>query len=144
MGLPEQWLPDDRTFHDVNAVGSENVTRAARAAGARRLIHTSTIDVFHANRGTRFDESQVAEYPKGTAYERSKQEAERLGMGASGGGGGGVGDAGGGGRAGPHPRRIARGGPLQAARAQEAAGGAARGHGRLLHRGCGRGAPARG
>jgi nucleoside-diphosphate-sugar epimerase len=85
MGLPEQWLPDERTFHEVNAVGSENVTRAARAAGVRRLVHTSTIDVFHANRGARFDESQVAEYPKGTAYERSKQEAERLVMGASGG-----------------------------------------------------------
>src|ERR1700753_3531930 len=48
VGVPEQWLPDDRTFHEVNAVGSENVTRAARAAGVRRLVHTSTIDVFHA------------------------------------------------------------------------------------------------
>jgi nucleoside-diphosphate-sugar epimerase len=85
MGLPEQWLPDEGTFHEVNAVGSENVARAARAAGVRRLIHTSTIDVFHADRGARFDESQVADYPKGTAYERSKQEAERLVLGASGG-----------------------------------------------------------
>ena len=85
MGLPEQWLPDDGTFHDVNAVGSENVTRAARAAGARRLVHTSTIDVFHAARGARFDESELADYPKGTAYERSKQAAERLVLDAGGG-----------------------------------------------------------
>jgi dihydroflavonol-4-reductase len=85
MGLPEQWLPDERTFHEVNAVGSENVTRAARAAGVRRLVHTSTIDVFHAERGARFDESELATYPKGTAYERSKQQAEQLVLAAGGG-----------------------------------------------------------
>jgi nucleoside-diphosphate-sugar epimerase len=85
MGLPEQWLPDERTFHEVNAVGSENVTRAARAAGVRRLVHTSTIDVFHAERGARFDESELATYPKGTAYERSKQAAEELVLAAGGG-----------------------------------------------------------
>jgi dihydroflavonol-4-reductase len=48
----------------------------------RRLIHTSTEDVFHAERGGRFDESQVADYPKGTAYERSKQRAEQLALSA--------------------------------------------------------------
>jgi dihydroflavonol-4-reductase len=85
MGLPEQWLPDEGTFHEVNARGSENVARAARAAGARRLVHTSTIDVFHSPRGGHFDESELADYPKGTAYERSKQEAERLVLEASGG-----------------------------------------------------------
>ena len=52
--------------------------RGAREAGARRLVHTSTIDVFHAEPGGRFDESRVADYPKGTAYERSKQHAEEL------------------------------------------------------------------
>jgi len=85
MGLPEQWLPDEGAFHEVNALGSESVARAARAAGVRRLVHTSTIDVFHAPRGGRFDESELAGYPKGTAYERSKQEAERLVLDASGG-----------------------------------------------------------
>ncbi|MGH2983175.1 MAG: NAD-dependent epimerase/dehydratase family protein, partial [Solirubrobacterales bacterium] len=39
---------------------------------------TSTIDVFHAEPGTAFDESHLATYPKGTAYERSKQRAEEL------------------------------------------------------------------
>lgn len=85
MGLPEQWLKDDSLFHEVNARGSENVARTARAAGVRRLVHTSTIDVFHAADGGRFDESEVASYPKGTAYERSKQEAERLVLEAGGG-----------------------------------------------------------
>ena len=77
MGLPEQWFPDDGIFDRVNAVGSGDLARAAREAGVRRFIHTSTNDVFHADRGAAFDESEVADYPKGTAYERSKQEAER-------------------------------------------------------------------
>src|SRR4051794_28326613 len=47
MGLPEQWLTDPEAFDRVNAVGSETVVRAAAEAGVRRLVHTSTIDVFH-------------------------------------------------------------------------------------------------
>jgi dihydroflavonol-4-reductase len=77
MGLPEQWFPDEGIFDRVNAVGSGNLARAAREADVRRFIHTSTNDVFHAEQGAAFDESEVADYPKGTAYERSKQEAER-------------------------------------------------------------------
>ena len=83
MGLPEQWFADPDIFERVNARGTETVVRAAAAAGARRVVHTSTIDVFHADPGTPFDESQVADYPKGTAYERSKQHAERLALAAA-------------------------------------------------------------
>lgn len=78
MGLPEQWLADEATFERVNARGSESVALAARRAGVRRMVHTSTIDVFHAEPNSAFDESHVATYPKGTAYERSKQRAEEL------------------------------------------------------------------
>ncbi len=84
MGFPEQWLRDESVFDRVNARGTETVVRAAAAAGVRRVIHTSTIDVFHADRGARFDESRVADYPKGTAYERSKQRAEELAFAARG------------------------------------------------------------
>lgn len=84
MGLPEQWTEDPDIFDRVNARGTENVIRAARAAGVRRVVHTSTIDVFHAGRGERFDESRVADYPKGTLYERSKQRAEELALAARG------------------------------------------------------------
>ena len=80
MGLPEQWLADESQFDRVNAEGTRTVAQAARAAGVRRLVHTSTEDVFHADPGERFDESQVAGYPKGTAYERSKQRAEQLAL----------------------------------------------------------------
>jgi nucleoside-diphosphate-sugar epimerase len=83
MGLPEQWFADPDIFDRVNARGTETVVRAAAAAGARRVVHTSTIDVFHAERGAAFDESVVADYPKGTAYERSKQHAEELALAAA-------------------------------------------------------------
>jgi dihydroflavonol-4-reductase len=83
MGLPEQWLAEPDVFERVNARGSEAVVRAAARAGARRVVHTSTIDVFHAEPGTDFDEAQVADYPKGTAYERSKQRAEQLALAAA-------------------------------------------------------------
>lgn len=76
-GLPEQWLPDSATFHRINAEGTENMLRAALAAKVRRFVHTSTIDVFQAARGESYDESVLDPEPKGTAYERSKQEADR-------------------------------------------------------------------
>jgi dihydroflavonol-4-reductase len=81
MGLYEQWLPDPETFNRVNALGALNVIAAARQAGARRAVHTSTFDVFHAERGGTVREDEVASYPKGTPYERSKQRAEELVLG---------------------------------------------------------------
>ncbi len=78
MGLFEQWFADPGVFDRVNAEGARNVVAAARAAGAKRVVHTSTFDVFHAPNGGTVSEDEVADYPKGTAYERSKQLAERL------------------------------------------------------------------
>jgi dihydroflavonol-4-reductase len=78
MGLPEQWVRDEGIFERVNAIGSRDLARAAKEAGVRRFIHTSTHDVFHAEQGQRFDETMLATEPKGTAYERSKQHAEEL------------------------------------------------------------------
>ena len=78
MGLFEQWFADPGVFDRVNAEGARNVVAAARRAGAKRVVHTSTFDVFHAPNGGTVSEDEVADYPKGTAYERSKQLAERL------------------------------------------------------------------
>lgn len=83
MGIFEQWLPDAGAFERVNAIGSLNVIAAARQAGARRAVHTSTFDVFDAERGGTVSENRLADYPKGTAYERSKQHAEDLVLGES-------------------------------------------------------------
>jgi dihydroflavonol-4-reductase len=80
MGLPEQWVRDQAIFDRVNAAGSAELAAAAKRAGVRRFIHTSTEDVFHADQGERFDETMLAGYPKATAYERSKQRAEELVM----------------------------------------------------------------
>lgn len=82
MGLPEQWVRDESIFDRVNAEGTGALAVAARGAGVRRLVHTSTEDVFHAERGAGFDETQLADYPKGTAYERSKQRAEQMALAA--------------------------------------------------------------
>jgi nucleoside-diphosphate-sugar epimerase len=78
MGMPEQWVKDEGIFDRVNAVGSGALAAAAKRAGVRRFVHTSTHDVFHADSGQRFDETMLADYPKGTAYEHSKQHAEEL------------------------------------------------------------------
>ncbi|HSI79014.1 MAG TPA: NAD-dependent epimerase/dehydratase family protein [Solirubrobacterales bacterium] len=78
MGLFEQWVPDPGIFDRVNAEGARNVVVAAREAGARRVVHTSTIDVFEGAPGGTLSEAALAERPKATAYERSKQRAESL------------------------------------------------------------------
>jgi dihydroflavonol-4-reductase len=78
MGLFEQWFADPGIFERVNAHGAANVIAAAREAGVDRVVHTSTFDVFHADSGGTVSEAAVADYPKGTAYERSKQHAEDL------------------------------------------------------------------
>src|SRR5215212_4103026 len=51
MGLFEQWFPDAGIFDRVNAEGARNVVAAARDSGAKRMVHTSTFDVFHAPQG---------------------------------------------------------------------------------------------
>lgn len=76
-GLPEQWQPDDTIFDKVNRQGTVNVLRAALAAGVKRVVYTSTMDVFAAPRGGTLVETNIDPHPKPTAYERSKQAAER-------------------------------------------------------------------
>jgi nucleoside-diphosphate-sugar epimerase len=78
MGIYEQWLSDPATFERVNAQGTRNVVVAACEAKVGRVVHTSTFDVFHASTGGTMTEEQLADYLKGTAYERSKQHAEEL------------------------------------------------------------------
>lgn len=77
-GLPEQWLADRSTFDRVNAGGTRSMVEAAMEEGVRRFVYTSTIDVFRAGQGESYDESVLDPEPKGTHYERSKQEADRI------------------------------------------------------------------
>jgi dihydroflavonol-4-reductase len=84
MGLPEQWVKDESVFERVNARGAEAVVKAAREAGVRRVVQTSTIDVFAKDASGRLVETNVDPNPKNTAYERSKQLAEKLVLAARG------------------------------------------------------------
>jgi nucleoside-diphosphate-sugar epimerase len=76
-GMPEQWQRDETTFERVNRQGTKNVLEASLAAGVRRVVYTSTMDVFAAPPGGTLREALVDDRPKPTAYERSKQAAER-------------------------------------------------------------------
>jgi dihydroflavonol-4-reductase len=77
-GHPEQWLQDPSAFERVNVGGTRNVVQACLQNQVPRLVYTSTIDVFEASSGQSFDETVIATEPKGTAYERSKQAADRI------------------------------------------------------------------
>lgn len=78
-GLPEQWLVDESAFDRVNTGGTRNLVRAALAGRVERFVYTSTIDTFlFPAAGLTFDESEIDPAPKATAYERSKQAADRL------------------------------------------------------------------
>jgi len=76
-GMPEQWQRDESIFDRVNRGGTANVLAAARDASVRRVVYTSTMDVFAAPRGGTLVEGELDPAPKHTAYERSKQAAER-------------------------------------------------------------------
>jgi dihydroflavonol-4-reductase len=76
-GMPEQWQADEGIFDRVNREGTKNVLEAAHAAGVARVVYTSTMDVFAAPRGGTLREDNYDQHPKPTAYERSKQAAER-------------------------------------------------------------------
>lgn len=76
-GMPEQWQRDESIFDRVNRQGTVNVLEAAMAAGVGRVVYTSTMDVFAAPRGGTLVETRLDSAPKPTAYERSKQAAER-------------------------------------------------------------------
>ena len=77
-GFPEQWMKDPAIFQRVNVEGTRNVLNASTSAGVRRVVYTSTIDVFAARAGESYDESVLDTQPKGTYYERSKQDADRV------------------------------------------------------------------
>lgn len=75
-GIPEQWLPKSDLFARVNVGGTKNMIEAARAHEVKRFVYISTVDVFAARSGEKFDETRIDTLPKGTPYERSKQDAD--------------------------------------------------------------------
>jgi nucleoside-diphosphate-sugar epimerase len=76
-GMPEQWQRDETAFDRTNTRGTANVAAVALVKKVRRVVYTSTMDVFAAPDGGTLVETNVDPNPKPTAYERSKQAAER-------------------------------------------------------------------
>jgi dihydroflavonol-4-reductase len=77
-GFPEQWMKEVTIFDQVNVKGTQNMIDVALSERVEKFIYTSTIDVFKGEKGRLFDESIIDEISKGTAYERSKQDAFQL------------------------------------------------------------------
>lgn len=61
----------------VNVEGARNVARAARAAGARRLVHVSSVHAFdHGDPASPLTETAPRPTPRHPAYDRSKAAGE--------------------------------------------------------------------
>ena len=74
------WLPDARRLRAVNVDGTATVLRAAREAGVRRVVYTSSIARFGGQgAGVRATEqSRFALGPTGDAYAQSKADAHEV------------------------------------------------------------------
>jgi dihydroflavonol-4-reductase len=68
-----------REQHAVNVEGTRHMLAAARAAGARRFIHTSSVaTVGRPRAGELADENTRYDWPPGLPYNETKRDAERL------------------------------------------------------------------
>jgi dihydroflavonol-4-reductase len=76
-GLNALCLRDPSLLFEVNVRGSQNVIRAAAAAGVRRVVYTSSGAVLGEARGTVGSETSPHRGSFISSYERSKFEAER-------------------------------------------------------------------
>jgi nucleoside-diphosphate-sugar epimerase len=75
-GMMDVWRPLDH-YHAVNVTGTENVCRAALAAGARRVVHMSSSSVYGMGLGRPVHES-LPLAPFQDPYPVTKAEADKL------------------------------------------------------------------
>ncbi|MFI5089883.1 MAG: hopanoid-associated sugar epimerase [Terriglobales bacterium] len=82
------WAPDPREIYRANVEGTRTVLEAARAAGVRRVVHTSSVGTigFRTNGRPADENSPVALADMIGAYKRSKFMAEQVAMKAACGG----------------------------------------------------------
>ncbi|MCB9687255.1 MAG: NAD-dependent epimerase/dehydratase family protein, partial [Alphaproteobacteria bacterium] len=76
--LAATWSSAPNAFHRVNVDGTRAVLTAARRAGIRRVIHTSTAAVLGPAHGGPVRESDPRTTPFFTAYEETKAGAEEV------------------------------------------------------------------
>lgn len=76
------WARDARVFHETNVEGTRRVLEAARRAGVRRVVYTSSVACLgEAPRGGLANEDTAADARDLVGdYKRSKWEAERLAL----------------------------------------------------------------
>lgn len=74
------WTQDERTFRETNVEGTRNVLAAARSAGVRRVVHTSSVAcIGEAPQGGSADEETgVTPSDLCGGYKQTKWEAEEL------------------------------------------------------------------
>jgi dihydroflavonol-4-reductase len=78
------WVTDEAAMYATNVEGTRNVIVAARAAGARRLIYTSTVGALGiGGDGIGREDTSVALEDMVGPYKRSKFLAEREALGAA-------------------------------------------------------------
>jgi dihydroflavonol-4-reductase len=79
VGLPAS---QRAAMHDANVGGTERVVDAAAAAGAQRIVHVSTGNVYGNTRGKVVDESYVRPQPPDflSYYDQTKYEAHQVAL----------------------------------------------------------------
>jgi farnesol dehydrogenase len=70
------WDKDSQTFYRYNVEGAKNIFAAARKAGVRKVVFTSTAGVISPSNGVPSDENTPRKVDYFTHYDRSKAEAE--------------------------------------------------------------------
>jgi dihydroflavonol-4-reductase len=79
-GLNQLCLPDPSPLYRVNVEGTRRVLEAARQAGVRRVVHTSSAATLGGDGTREVDESAGPPGEFTSHYARSKFEAERLAL----------------------------------------------------------------
>jgi len=82
------WAPDPREIYRANVEGTRTVLKAARAAGVRRVVHTSSVGTigFGTNGRPADEDSPVSLADMIGAYKRSKFMSEQVALEAARGG----------------------------------------------------------
>lgn len=75
---------DETRLRAVNVEGVSNVVDAAKAAGVRRLVHTSSVGAIGHDPAGRFvDETERWNWPRGIPYMETKRDGEKIALAAA-------------------------------------------------------------
>lgn len=74
------WSPDPRSIYDTNVAGTENMLRAARDCGIRRVVYTSTESTIGVNGHLGAENMEIDPDHLPGIYKKSKYLAEKLAL----------------------------------------------------------------